>query len=69
MAQVKNFLSYQYDEMAAIAFIILAGVFKQIKNTSLRNGPTPAALAPRWTVKIGERRAGNLIMIEENEKF
>ena len=28
---MKNFLSYQYDEMAAIAFIILAGVFKQIK--------------------------------------
>ena len=32
VAEVKNFLSYQYGEMAAIAFIIIAGVFNQIKD-------------------------------------
>ena len=32
VAEVKSFLSYQYGEMAAIAFIIIAGVFNQIKD-------------------------------------
>ena len=32
VAEVKSFLRYQYGEMAAIAFIIIAGVFNQIKD-------------------------------------